>query len=46
MKKSRFESVSAQLFVADVMGEMLRTKNVLEASLLRSGSESAALGAR
>jgi hypothetical protein len=45
IKKLRFDSESARLFVANVRGDLLRTKNVHEASVLRFGS-GGALGAR
>jgi hypothetical protein len=44
IKKPRFDSESTRLFVASVLGDLLRTKNVHEASVLRFGS-GGALGA-
>ena len=44
MKKSGFDSVNADLSVANVIVELLRNKNVHEASVLRFGS-GGALGA-
>jgi len=41
IKNQRFDSGSASLFVANVFVELLRTKNVHEASVLRSGSYNA-----
>jgi hypothetical protein len=44
IKQPRFDSVNADFSVANVFGELLRTKNVHEASVLRFGS-GGALGA-
>jgi hypothetical protein len=44
IKKPRFDSESTRLFVANVIVELLRNKNVYEASVLRFGS-GGALGA-
>jgi hypothetical protein len=44
MKKSGFDSVNADLSVANVIVELLRNQNVHEASVLRFGS-GGALGA-
>jgi hypothetical protein len=44
IKQPRFDSVNAGFSVADVIVELLRTKNVHEVSVLRSGS-SGVLGA-
>jgi hypothetical protein len=44
IKQSRFDSVNADFSVANVIVELLRTKNVYEASVLRFGS-AGALGA-
>jgi hypothetical protein len=38
MKQPGFDSVNAGLFVADVVVEWRRSKNVLDASVLRFGS--------
>jgi hypothetical protein len=44
IKQPSFDSVNAVLSVADLIVELLRTKNVYEASVLRFGS-AGALGA-
>jgi hypothetical protein len=46
IKQSRFDSVNAGISVANVIVELLRTKNVHEASVLRFGSGGAVGAAR
>jgi hypothetical protein len=44
IKQPRFDSVNTDFFIANVIVELLRTKNVYEAAVLRVGS-GGALGA-